>query len=281
MLCRYFLNYFLNYAQSKPKNHESDKVQNNGKGAASSSSVDVSRPKETRKETLFQLAGPSTFELQKPKTKTKAAVAPPSDSRTNFIHHAAAEAPSVAPPQNPIRRILNPKQQEEEKPVISARNLSVESNISAAPRRSSATGEPPRRSSATGDVSGHEARAELMASLVDEKDATNYFLSKQSHKHAVKFLHLVPADPGYRGYCPYEMLVVSESDAETAPLHFVMTDTALTAITKEVDENSGAVTRIVDALTLGDWIHERDTFSILRKRFSNIFMCMFTQCYYY
>jgi hypothetical protein len=233
--------------------------------------VDASRPKETRKETLFQLAGPSTFELQKPKTKTKAAAAPPSDSRTNFMHQAAVETPSVAPPQNPIRRILNPKQQEEEKPVISARNLSLESNISAAPRRSSATG----------DVSGHEARAELMASLVDEKDATNYFLSKQSHKHAVKFLHLVPADPGYRGYCPYEMRVVSETDAETAPLHFVMTDTALTAITKEVDESSGAVTRIVDALTLGDWIHERDTFSILRKRFWNIVMHMFTQCYYY
>lgn len=202
--------------------------------------VNDSKKSEVRKESLFQLSGPSNFELAKA-TKPKVVA-----SRTSFIQHTA-ETASVQP-KNPIRRMLNPKQGEDPLPI----------------KRGEAETQSSRRPST--DVSGHEARAKLLASLVDEKDACHYFLSKQSHKHQVKFLHLVPVDGGYRGYCPYEMKVVSESLAEEAPMHYMMTDTALTTIKKEVDPDTGAVVRILDALTLADWIHEKDTFNVLRKR---------------
>jgi hypothetical protein len=105
-----------------------------------------------------------------------------------------------------------------------------------------------------------------MADLTDEEAAAKYFLSRQSHKQPVKFLHLLPVDPGYRGFSPYEMNVVKEDVAEAAPLHYVMSETACTEISKTVDPETGSVVRELSALTLAAWLHDRNIFNILRKR---------------
>lgn len=201
-------------------------------------------------ESLFNLGSAASFDLPKVKRASKGAtretVNNNPDSRADFIQNVIPDTPSPCP--TPLRQLLKqelPGEEEKEKVAVDQGH---------------------RRSSVQ-DISGHAAREQLMASLVNEKDATQYFLSRQSHLHNVKFLHLLPADPGYRGYRPYDMIVVSEEEAETKPLHYVMSETACTEIRQEVNPHTGAMVRDVEAKSLADWLHERDIFNMIQKRY--------------
>ena len=162
-------------------------------------------------------------------------------------------------------------------------------------------GEPgsPKAKGPLADRSGFFTNYVLMSELRTSEDAVQYFLRRQSHKFPVKFLHLVPRDPGYSGYYPYDLEVVPQADAEAAPLHYVMTATGVTVFIREggpADDSSptfglppgaavggggaggpsssssssvaAATRRFLEAETiiLGEWITERNTFNVIMQR---------------
>ena len=83
------------------------------------------------------------------------------------------------------------------------------------------------------DRSGYFTNFVLTSELRTSEDALAYFLKKQTHKFPVKFLHLVPMDPGYSGFYPYDLVVVDQATAEASPMHYVMTATGMTVFIRD------------------------------------------------
>lgn len=89
------------------------------------------------------------------------------------------------------------------------------------------------------DKSGFFTNFALMEELRTSEQAVEYFLKRQSHKFPVKFLHLIPKEPGHSGFYPYDLEVVSQEFAEAADRHYVMTESGMTAFARvEVEDPS-------------------------------------------
>lgn len=95
------------------------------------------------------------------------------------------------------------------------------------------------------DKSGFFTNFALMEELKTSEQAVEYFLKRQSHKFPVKFLHLIPKEPGHSGFYPYDLEVVSQEVAEAADRHYVMTESGMTAFARvEVEDPSLLVVNV-------------------------------------